>query len=440
MGSEPVRSCMAVVVACLLVAASGACSEQPTEPTAAQTVEPSPLERAREIHEKALVLDAHADIELPDSPSRYASPDGTSRVAPGKMRSGGVDAVVMAAAVGPGPRDPSGYATARSTADAEIAAVAALTADASSQTTLARTAAELVAAHDEGLSALILGFQNALVLGTDVAALDELYEQGVRVFALTHMGHNDFADSSRPNFIAELGRHEPAAEHGGLSPLGVAAIGRLNELGGIVDISQLSKAAALQAMAVSQTPVIASHSNVRALTDVSRNLSDEEVDRIGETGGVIHVAPFRGYLFDSSDAELVANIRVARRNAGLTEDYLYPFELYWEIEDADAQAAFLGAVSDLLGPGSVDDMLDHLDYVVQRIGIDHVGIGTDFNHGSGVDGYNDASDALNVTVGLLSRGYSAADIEKIWGGNFIRVWRAVEDSATRGGSDASMAN
>ena len=190
-----------------------------------------------------------------------------------------------------------------------------------------------------------------------------------------------------------------------------------------MDISQLSAAAALQVMEVSRAPVIASHSNVQQLSSVSRNLSDEELDRIGATGGVVHVAPFRGYLFDSSDTDLDAAIRAARRDAGVAEDYLYPFELYWEIDDPEVQRAFLSRVSDLLGPGSVGAMLDHLDYVVKRIGVNHVGIGTDFNHGSGVEGYQDAGDALNVTRALLARGYSATDIEKIWGGNFLRVWR-----------------
>ena len=384
------------------------------------------LDRARAIHEAVLVLDAHADIEIPDKPSRYVGEDGLSRVAPEKMRSGGVDAVVMAAAVGPGPRNAEGYAAARRTADEEIAAVVALANDPANNAVIPRTADELVAAHALGKSSLILGFQNALILGTEVSVLDELYAAGVRVFALTHMGHNDFADSSRPLYIGELGTHEPVAEHGGLSELGIAAIKRINVLGGIVDITQLSRQAALQVLELSRAPVIASHSNVRALSDVSRNLSDEEIDRIGETGGVIHVAPFRGYLFDSSDEALVANIRSARRSAGVEEDYLYPFELYWEIEDPQAQAAFLNAISELLGPGSLDDMLDHIDYIVERIGVDHVGIGTDFNHGSGIVDFNDASEALNVTVGLLRRGYSAEDIEKIWGGNFLRVFREAE--------------
>jgi membrane dipeptidase len=375
------------------------------------------------IHKRALVLDAHADIEIPGKESRYVGADGLSQVAPEKMRAGGVDAVVMAIAVGPGPRTREGYAQARAIADEELAAVVAMTADPANNLVLARSADELVKAHDDGKGALILGLQNARILGADVSALDEFYAAGVRVFALTHMGHNDFADSSRPIFIGETGTHEPVEEHGGLSELGRKAIQRINELGGVVDVTQLSKAATTQVLSLSTAPVIASHSNVRQLCDVSRNLSNEEIDLIGQTGGVIHIAPFRGYLFDSSDKELDAQIRVARRAAGIEEDYYYPFELYWEIKDPKVQETFLGAVSDLLGPGSVDDLLDHIDYVVKRIGIDHVGIGTDFNHGSGIKGFKDASEAPNLTAGLLQRGYSQQDIEKIWGGNFLRVFR-----------------
>ena len=383
------------------------------------------LERARAIHERVLVLDAHADIELPDAPSPYVGDDGLSQVEPAKLHAGGVDAVVMSVAVGPGPRTPEGYAGARARADEEIAAVLALAADPANNAVVVRSADELVDAHQQGKAALILGFQNALILGTDVSALDELYAAGARVFALTHMGHNDFADSSRPIFDAATGTHEPV-EHGGLSDLGVAAIERVNALGGVVDVSQLSRSAALRVLEISTAPVVASHSNVRQLTDASRNLSDEEIDRIGEIGGVIHVCPFRGYLFDSADPSLDEAIREARRAAGVLEDYLYPFELYWEIDDPAAREAFVQSISELLGPGSVDSMLDHLDYIVGRIGVDHVGIGTDFNHGGGVEGFADASEALGVTAALLERGYSEEDIAKIWGGNFLRVLRAAE--------------
>jgi membrane dipeptidase len=392
----------------------------------AEVVVNDPAEAAAEaIHQKALVLDAHADIEIPGKESRYVGEDGKSKVSPEKMRAGGVDAVVMAIAVSPGPRTEEGYAAARLQADAELAAVVEMVADPSNNLVLAKSANELLEAHLQNKGALILGFQNALILGKDVSNLDYFYNQGVRVFALTHMGHNDFADSSRPLYIAEQSSHEAVEEHGGLSDLGRQAIQKINELGAIVDVSQLSKAAALEVLELSTAPVVASHSNVRALTDVSRNLSDEEIDAIGKNGGVIHVAPFRGYLFDSTNADLDKQIRAARREAGIEEDSYYPFELYWEIDDPEVQQKFLSTVSGLLGPGSIAAMLDHVDYIIARIGIDHVGIGTDFNHGSGITGYNDASEALNVTKAMLERGYTADQIEKVWGGNFVRVFSEV---------------
>lgn len=438
MSCRRITGLLAAVVAGFVLSA---CSQE--EPGVAErpSADPSPasgapeiaddptnvLRRARALHDRLLVLDAHADIELPGKPSRYAGADGTSRVAPEKMRAGGMDAVVMSIAVGPGPRNAAGYAAARATADAELLAVNQLVQ--SPSVTLARTADEVRAAHENDQLALILGLQNARILGTDMAALDDFFEAGVRVFALTHMGHNDFADSSRPVYDGETGTYEPDAEHGGLSALGRSAIERINELGGVVDVSQLSRQATLQVLDMTTAPVIASHSNVQALSNVRRNLSDEEIDRIGENGGVIHIAAFKGYLFDSSDAELDRRIRAARRDAGIPEDYDYPFELYWEIEGFEAQQSFVMAVSEVLGPGSVADMVKHIDYVVQRIGVDHVGIGNDFNHGGGIAGLNDAGDARNLTVALMERGYTAEEIEKIWGGNFLRVLEAAVQAA-----------
>ncbi len=391
-----------------------------------QQTETDDLQLAKEIHDKALVLDAHADIEIPGKESAYVGQDGRSKVEPEKMRAGGLDAVVMAIAVGPGPRTEEGYLLARQQAEEELAAILDLTANPDDDVVLVRSADELVEAHAANQRALLLGFQNARILGTNLAAIDEFYASGVRVFALTHMGHNDFADSSRPVFSAADGKHEANEEHGGLSVLGKQAVTRLNKLGAVIDVSQLSKAATLNVLALSTAPVVASHSNVRALSDVSRNLSDEEIDAIAAGGGVIHVAPFRGYLFDSNDKQLDRDIRKARLAANIREDYFYPFDLYWEIQDPEIKQVFLTTVSDLLGPGSVDMLLDHIDYIVKRVGVDHAGIGTDFNHGSGIQGYNDASEALNVTVGLLARGYTATEIEKIWGGNFLRVFKAVE--------------
>ena len=405
----------------LLVLGQVACSNQSNE---AQN--PSLLNHAQAIHSAALTIDAHADIEIPGKPSMYVGADGLSKVTPQKMKKGGVDAVVMSLAVGPMPRTPEGYSKAKTIALTKLAAVNALSENPANNTLIAKTTDELLSAQSEGKSAIILGFQNGLILGTDVNQIDALYDSGVRVFGLTHMGHNDFADSSRPLYNAATRKREPEAEHGGLSPLVRQAIAKINALGAIFDISQLSKQAALQVMALSSSPVIASHSNVRALTDVSRNLSDEELEHLGKTGGVIHIAPFRGYLFDSSNPEMDINIRAVRRQAGIEESYLYPFELYWEIQDASIKKNFLTKVNALLGQIDVEQMVDHIDYVVKRIGVDHVGIGTDFNHGSGIEGFTDASDALNVTLELVKRGYNEEDIKKIWGGNFMRVWRQAE--------------
>ncbi len=416
----------------IIVLSQVGCSvESKSEATAAVSTDQNAtlMAQAQAIHATALTIDAHADIEIPDKPSMYVGSDGLSKVGPQKMQKGGLDAVVMSLAVGPMARTPDGYAAAKALAQTKLAAVNALAEDLANNTVIVKSTVELTNAHIEGKSALIIGFQNALILGTDISGIDSLYRSGVRVFALTHMGHNDFADSSRTLFDGDTGTREPDAEHGGLSALGKAAVAEINTLGGIMDISQLSSEAALQVIALSSTPVIASHSNVRALTSVSRNLSDLEIDQIGESGGVIHIAPFRGYLFDSADPDMDTNIRAVRKESGIEEDYLYPFELYWEIDDPAIRKDFLTRTSALLGPIGLDDMLDHIDYIVERIGVDHVGIGTDFNHGSGIIGFNDASEALNVTVELLKRGYTEDDIINIWGGNFIRVWRAAEKAS-----------
>ena len=383
---------------------------------------------AADIHESSLVLDAHADIVIPSTSRAYMSDDGTSKVDPAKMRAGGVDAVVMSVAVGPGPRTMEGDAAARAEADEKIAAVHTLVEESQGQVVIATTSSEIVAAHEAGKSALILGFQNARSLQGNVSAIDEFYAEGVRIFGLNHLGHNAFSDSSRPEFSGETGAFEVTEEHGGLSTLGVAAVERIGALGALVDVSQLSKAATLQVLELTRSPIIASHSNAKTVSDVTRNLSDEEIDRIGENGGVIHVAAFKGYLINISAPEFIEKLVALRIAAGISIEYNYPFELYWEIDDLAERSAFTAAVSELLGPASTDNMIEHIDYIVDRIGIDHVGIGNDFNHGSGIDDYNDASEAMNLTEGLLERGYSETDINKIWSGNFLRILDAAAEN------------
>ena len=411
-----------------LASALSACAGTQSNPSIVQPVpeiEAGLMDRARGIHEQSLVLDAHADIVLPSTSKTYLAKDGLSKVDPAKLKAGNVGAVVMSVAVPPGPRTPAGHAQARAEANEKLAAVSKWVAD-NTALEIATSPTQVTALRRNGKTALILGFQNARSLEGNVAHLDLFYEAGVRVFGLNHMGHNDFSDSSRPLFLSGTGKYEVTEEHGGLSPLGKAAIRRINELGGIVDVSQMSKAATLQAINLSKAPVIASHSNVRNLSNVSRNLSDEEIDLIAKTDGVIHVAAFGAYLVDLSDPDLLTAIRKVRREAGLPEAYSYPYELYWEISDPTRRQSFLIAMRDVIGPGSVDRLIDHIDYIVGRVGIDHVGIGSDFNHGGGVAGFVDASEAFNLTVALVKRGYSADQIKKIWGGNFLRVFQEVQ--------------
>jgi len=383
------------------------------------------LKIAKGIHQQGMIIDAHADVATPTIAANFLSADGLSKVDVSKLKAGGVSAVVMSIAAAPVPRTPEGDAQARVEANEKLSIVKELV-KGDESVVLATSTTSIALAKQMNKVAFILGFQNARALQKEVSVIDSFYRAGVRLFALNHLGHNAFSDSSRPAFNGETGEYEPTSEHGGLSELGRAAIRRINQLGGIVDVTQSSKEATLQILELSTAPVIASHTNVRAISNVSRNISDEEIDIIGKKGGVVHVAPFRAYLLDYSEEALIEEIKAARRSFGLSEIYSYPFELYWEIDDPTQKYAFLKTISDIIGPADVSNLIDHIDYIVQRIGVDHVGIGTDFNHGSGIDGFVDAADALNVTVGLLERGYTTVDIKKIWGGNFMRVFKEVE--------------
>lgn len=346
-----------------------------------QGTAPADLDRrAEEIHRRILVIDAHADVLLPDTPEQYYGPGRTSRTDVDQLSRGGVGAVALAIAVGPGPRTPEGVALARAEADAKLAAIRTFVKDNETRVALALSAGDVERIHKSGRVAILESFLNARSIGRDVTALDRLHREGVRVFGLTHAGHNDFADSSRPV-------NEPAAEHGGLSPLGREAVARLNSLGIVIDVSQLTPAGVTQVLELTKAPVVATHSNVRALVDNTRNLSDRELDLIKANGGVVHVTPFAAYL---------------RR-----------------------------VPADQAPKVTVADLVDHIDYIVRRIGVEHVGIGTDFNHGSGIEGFNGEADAPRVTRELVRRGYSEAHIAAIWGGNFLRVLRAAESVAAR---------
>jgi membrane dipeptidase len=376
--------------------------------------------RARVIHERILKLDSHVDVIVPGAPSEYG-PGQKDRADLDKLRRGGIDAIAFAIAVGPGPRTSEGVAAARAEADSKLVVIRNFVNDNPARVALALSAEDVRNIHKQGKIAVIESFLNARSLGKNLNAIDDLYAAGVRLFGFVHAGNNDFADSSRPT-------GDPAQEFHGLSPLGKQAVAKLNKLGIIIDVSQLTPDGLRQTLQLSKAPVVASHSAVRALADNTRNLSDPELDEIRANGGVVQVTAFNAYLVPAP-TDFRAQVQALRAQYGLTPDFpdrpIGYIEGYGSLS-ADRQHAFTSAVSALYPKASVKEYVDHIDYIVKRIGIDHVGIGTDFNHGAGIVGFDDESEAPNVTHELVRRGYNEAQIAKIWGGNFLRVFHEVE--------------
>ncbi|MBS0492248.1 MAG: membrane dipeptidase, partial [Proteobacteria bacterium] len=342
--------------------------------------------------------------------------DGKSFTELDKLKAGGVDALVYAVAVSTGPDTPEGHAAARVEADAKLAAIRKLAADHPADVAIAYSAGDVRKIVGQGKIAVLIGFQNAYSLKPDVAEFDHLQADGVRVAALNHAGNNAFADSSRP----QQGTGE---QHGGLSPLGKAAVGRLNDLGVLIDVSQLTPKGVYQTLELTRAPVVATHSAARGLADNSRNLSDAELDAIKANGGVVQVVPFNAYLLPAP-TDYAPRLRALRAQYGLAPDK----PGYQGADDlpAERREAFFVAYRALSPQATLKTYVDHIDYIAKRIGVDHVGVGTDFNHGSGVPGFGDEADAGNVTRELLARGYSEAEVDAIWGGNFLRVLAAAE--------------
>lgn len=391
-----------------------------SDATTAQAAQAVALDPAA-IHARALVLDAHVDILLPDTPPQYRDDDGEAHASLAKLKAGGVDAVVLSLAVGPGPRDAAGFKIARAEVDAKYARLQEIVASSGGTAVIATSASAIEAANRAGQIAIIPGFLNARSLGKDLGGIDALYDKGVREFGLTHAGHNDWADSSRP-------AGGPVAEHHGLSPLGKQAVAKLNDLGILIDVSQLTPEGVQQVLEITRVPVIASHSAARGLVDNTRNLSDAELDAIKAKGGVVHVPAFNSYLRQLTP-EIRRQLADVRTRYGLPPEVgagVSPNDGYPSLPE-DKRGEFNAAVVAAVGRASVSDLVNHIDYIVKRIGVEHVGIGTDFDHGAGITGFENPSEAGNVTRELVNRGYSEADIQKIWSGNYLRALRAAEE-------------
>jgi membrane dipeptidase len=392
-----------IIGALLVVPSMGSTAEDPLLVNIEQ--------EAQRIHDKLLVLDSHVDIPL-DYGAGRSDPgvDGDTQVDLPKLENGGVGAAVFAVFTKQGKRTPDGLVKARREADQKLKALHDIPKRYPERAALARTAADIERIHREKKVAVIVGFLNAAPLGRDLSLIDSYYRTGVRTFGFVHAGNNDFADSSRP-----IGEDKPD-EHGGLSPLGCEAVSRLNKLGVIIDVSQLTPDGVFQTVKLSKAPVVATHSAIRALVDSPRNLSDDELDAIKSNDGVVQIVAFSYYL-------KAPTVDLAKKYHELASRYKKDTRDLTEQENAELHRELYSAVP---RDATVANFVDAIIYAVRRIGIDHVGISSDFNHGGGIVGWKDESEAPNVTKELLRRGYDESQIAKLWGGNFLRVFRQVE--------------
>jgi microsomal dipeptidase-like Zn-dependent dipeptidase len=270
----------------------------------------------------------------------------------------------------------------------------------------------------EGKSVYGIGIENGYALGHDLSLVERYYDLGTRYITLTHGGHNDIGDSSSP-------RDGPEEEHGGLSDFGKEVVREMNRLGIMIDISHVSDNTARDVLALTEAPIIASHSGARALADVQRNLNDELLLALKENGGVIQIVALGSYLL-ADPPEKTAAVEALREEMGLTSRAARRAMTDEQRAEYDGRMAELDAQ---WPQADVSTFVDHVDYVKNLIGVEHVGVGTDFDGGGGVPGFNDASEALNVTIELVRRGYTEEEIRLIWGENLLRVWREVEARA-----------
>lgn len=435
----------------------------------AQSNDAALIAKAKAIHARVITLDTHNDID----PANFTADCNyklrlTTQVNLPKMAEGGMDVSFMIVYVGQGPLTPEGYASAYKQAIAKFDAIHRLTETiAPDKIGLALTPADVIALHKKNLRIAVIGVENGYPIGTDISKVKEFYGRGGRYMSLAHNGNSQLADSN-------TGETQGYLYNNGLSPLGREVIAEMNRLGMMVDLSHPSKGANLEAMRLSKAPVIASHSAIRALADVSRNMDDEQLLALKKNGGVIQVVGFSTYLRADSKERVAALAKLREEfglaaqgrggnggrgaaanvdggngaaracpvegtpgateprrggrgrgqgNAGL--DTLSPERR----AEYDKKLAAIDAAYPPAGRANVKDLVNHIDYAVKLIGIDHVGISSDFDGGGGIDGWNSAAEAFNVTLELVRRGYTEEQIAKLWSGNLLRVWGDVEKVA-----------
>jgi membrane dipeptidase len=329
-----------------------------------------------------------------------------------RMKEGGLDAEFFAVYVGQGERTPEGYARARDRADLLLNAIHKMAEDNPQLVEVATSPEDAYRLEKGGKRAAYIGMENGYPIGKDLPLVKEYYDRGIRYITLCHSSDNDICDSSTDS-------RNP--EDNGLSDFGKKVVAECNRLGIMVDVSHASDKSFFDVLEVTKTPVIASHSCVRSLCNEPRNFSDEMLKALASNKGVIQICFVSSFVKKEKP-----NPERDKARAELREKY-GPWS---EVEDENLRQKMRDEYRDIREkyPSekvTVQEFVDHIDYVVNLIGVDHVGIGTDFDGGGGVEGCNDVSELPNITEELLRRGYSEEDIQKIWGKNVMRVFKTV---------------
>jgi membrane dipeptidase len=397
---------------------------------------PIKINLPEQIHKNVITIDTHDDIDVSNfTDSLNYTLDTDTQVNLPKMIKGGLDVSWFIVYTGQGDLTPEGYKKASVNAEAKFDAIDRLVNYyASDQIELALSSADVRRIWKSGKKVAMIGVENAYPMGLDTANMKRYYDRGARYVSLAHNGHSQFADSN-------TGERDSIWLYNGLSDLGRQMVEKMNYYGIMIDLSHPSKKANLEMIDLSKAPVIASHSSARALCDHPRNLDDEQLLAIKQNGGVVQTVALGAYLNaekvktfnalrDSVYKEVATEMDIEMisirelRQLPSTEISKYRSN-YKKIVDASVEK--IEEIKKIAPPVSVIDFVDHIDYLVKTMGIDHVGISSDFDGGGGIEGWKDASETFNVTKELVNRGYAENEIRKIWGDNLLRVMEEVEN-------------
>ncbi|MDO4235980.1 pyoverdine-tailoring dipeptidase-like protein PvdM [Pseudomonas sp.] len=400
------------------------------------------IKQANEMQDRLLSFDSHITVPMDfGTAGNEADKDGSGQFDLAKAARGRLSGAALTIFGWPeiwnGPNAPhkptDGFVEeARHEQEVRYTIISGMVRDFPHQVGIAYTPDDMRRLHGEGKFAIFISMLNAYPLGNDLNQLDLWAARGMRMFGFSYIGNNAWSDSSRP--LPFFNDTTDALE--GLSPIGQQAVQRLNDLGVIIDVSQMSTKALEQVAQLSRTPMVASHSAPRASVDIPRNLSDKELQLIKRSGGVVQVVGFPAYLRPlSQPTQDKLNALRARFDLPPLPNLamaLMPGDAIiaaWPEQRFGQYASELYAILEEEPKATLKDWGDAIDYTVRKIGIDHVGIASDFNDGGGLQGWENVGEVRNVTAELIQRGYSEADIAKLWGGNFLRVWEQVQKAA-----------